>query len=85
MITSAFLTIIFALVDFVTGWLPVAVLPVPLSEVLASLQTGINQLGTVIPIIHILAVFSAFIALEGSILLYKLANELYNKIRGSGS
>jgi len=84
MIVSFLLGLFISLLDWLTGWLPTAVLPAPLASIFTTIQLGINLIQTILPIQHIFYAGAAFIALEGGILAYKVGNEIMKKVRGSG-
>lgn len=84
MLIEYIIDLFFNLLLWALSWLPLATFPAEVYDVLHIIRDGLNIVYLIFPIDTIMQVVLLVLTIEISIMTYKIANEIYNKSRGSG-
>lgn len=84
MITQFFLYLIFAVIDISITFLPDVTIPAQITDVLTTVFNSLHYLDLILPMSDLLMVLQLFLACELAILIFKIVEFLYNKVRGAG-
>lgn len=85
MITGAFFTIFFALINVILNILPTATMPSGVDSSLSWLFTSVSPFNFIIPFTTLFYLVGIVLMIEAFILSFKMSDWVMNKIRGSGS
>jgi hypothetical protein len=84
MIISLIVNLFLGFFVWLFSFLPTATFPAGVQDVLDTISSTLLFLTLILPITTAIEVIELVLVIELAILIFKLANEVYNKLRGSG-
>ncbi len=86
MITDQLIGVLHTIINFIIGLFPdYSSLPSNVTSSITMVFSGINFVNAFLDVGTVFTIFALMLTIEGSILLLRMVNKIYNMIRGSGS
>jgi hypothetical protein len=85
MITDQLIGALHTIINFIVGLFPdYSSLPSNVASAITTVFSGINFVNAFLDVATVFTIFALMLSIEGSILILRMINKVYNMIRGSG-
>ncbi len=85
MITDQLIGVLHTIINFIVGLFPdYSLLPANVQTSITTVFGGINFVNAFLDVSTVFTIFALMLSIEGSILILRMVNKVYNMIRGSG-